>query len=57
VAIKLWGLTSQDAGVAIGDNFDNIGAKRLSNKKFLVINMIDFVGLWAMWKMRNNMCF
>jgi len=43
--------------VAIGDNFTSIGTMWLSNKRFLVHNMIISAALWGMWKLRNELCF
>ena len=38
-------------------NFENIAAKWISNKRFLVRNMFSSAVLWGIWKLRNSLCF
>ena len=38
----------------MGDGFESIGTFWLSNKRFVVINIISAV---APWKTRNDVCF
>ena len=41
----------------MGDGFESIGTFWLSNKRFVVINIISAVAPWGLWKTRNDVCF
>jgi hypothetical protein len=36
---------------------NKIGLCWLSNKKFSGVNIFSSAALWALWKLRNNVCF
>jgi hypothetical protein len=57
VARQMWGRISSVVGRVIGSSFESIGICWLSNKKFLNINIISSAALWALWKLRNDLCF
>jgi hypothetical protein len=57
VAVKMWRLVSQCVGIEVGTSFVNIGTLWLSNKRYVLINMITSAALWAIWKFRNSMIF
>jgi hypothetical protein len=59
VAVNTWENISHAVGRNIGGDFESIGTCWLSNKRFLVINMLCAAALWffSLWKLRNNLCF
>jgi len=57
VSRQIWYLISECLGVNIGANFISIGIMWLSNKRFLVHNVITSATLWGLWKLRNELCF
>jgi len=57
VAKQMWQIISGLLDCEVGKNLDSIGVMWLSNKRFCVHNMICAAGLWALWKLRNVLCF
>jgi hypothetical protein len=57
VAKQMWIRISEVVSRDVGVCFESIGLCWLSEKKFLTINMITSAALWALWKLRNEMCF
>jgi hypothetical protein len=57
IAKEMWCRISRVAGREIGRSLESIGTCWLSNKKFITLNMISVVALWAIWKLRNDLCF
>jgi hypothetical protein len=57
VAKEMWKRISVIVRREVGMSFDNIGVCWLSNKKFTVINIMSSPALWAVWKLRNDLCF
>ena len=57
VSKQIWLLISECLDISIGDNFTSIGTMWLSNKRFLVHNIITSAVLWGLWKLRNELCF
>jgi hypothetical protein len=53
----MWIRISEIVGRDVGVSFESIGLCWLCDKKFLTINMITSAALWALWKLRNEMCF
>ncbi|KAF8679393.1 hypothetical protein HU200_045736 [Digitaria exilis] len=41
----------------LGCSFESVGSKWLSDKKFIITNIISFAALWSLWKLRNGLCF
>jgi hypothetical protein len=57
VARRMWNEISSLFGRQIGLSFDDIGLCWLSSKKFTVLNIFSAAALWAIWKLRNELCF
>jgi hypothetical protein len=57
VARQMWKGISEALGIEIGNGFETIGRLWLSNKRFLVHNMLSSVSLWSLWKLRNDLRF
>jgi hypothetical protein len=57
VAKEMWRRISVVLHREVGGSFESIGACWLSNKRFLSINVITSAALWALWKLRNELCF
>jgi hypothetical protein len=57
VTRHMWGVISELLNLDIGSDFESIGGKWLSNKRFLVLNMFTSASLWCLWKLRNDMHF
>jgi hypothetical protein len=42
----------------MGDDFISVASLWISNKKFMVRNIIvSYAVLWVIWKLRNALCF
>uniref|UniRef100_A0A0A9HRT9 Uncharacterized protein n=1 Tax=Arundo donax TaxID=35708 RepID=A0A0A9HRT9_ARUDO len=41
----------------IGRDFESVAKCWLSNKKLHIVNMLSFVAMWGLWKLRNCLCF
>jgi hypothetical protein len=57
VAKEMWSRISSAIGRNVGNSFESIGICWLSNRKFAAINILSSAALWAMWKLRNALCF
>jgi hypothetical protein len=57
VAEQMWIRISEVVRRGVGVSFESIGLCWLSEKKFMTINVITSAALWALWKLRNEMCF
>jgi hypothetical protein len=57
VTKRMWDVMSSVVNRQIGRSFEDIGVCWLSSKKFTVTNMLSPAGLWAIWKLRNFLCF
>jgi len=57
VARHMWCVISELLTLDIGSDFESIGGKWLSNKRFLIPNMCTSASLWCLWKLRNDMHF
>jgi hypothetical protein len=57
VAKEMWIRISNAIGRDIGNSFESIGICWLSNRKFAAINILSSATLWALWKLRNALCF
>jgi hypothetical protein len=57
VAKEMWNRISVLVGRELGSSFETIGSCWLSNKKFVAINILSSAALWAVWKLRNDLCF
>ena len=57
VARNMWCVISELLNLDIGSDFESIGGKWLSNKRFLIPNMCTSASLWCLWKLRNDMHF
>jgi hypothetical protein len=57
VAKQMWIRISEVVRRDVGVSFESIGLCWLSEKKFMTINIITSAALWALWKLRNEMCF
>jgi hypothetical protein len=42
---------------AIGADFESMASLWLSNKKFMICNIVTSVVLWVLWKLHNSLCF
>jgi hypothetical protein len=57
VAKELWRRISSVVGRELGESLEYVGICWLSNKQFTSINIISSDALWALWKLRNVLCF
>jgi hypothetical protein len=57
VAKEMWRRISSVVGRELGESLESVGICWLSNKKFTSINIISSAALWALWKLRNVLCF
>lgn len=57
VAKQVWNDLNEISGWPTVKFFLDMASCWLSNKKFLVRNMIYAAVLWSLWKLRNNLCF
>lgn len=57
VANQIWKCVSDSLDIHQAHSFLSIGNMWLSNKKFLVHNMVCAAALWELWKPRNAICF
>lgn len=57
VAKRMWKEISAIIDKDIVSNFESIGIYWLSNKRFLVVNMLTAAAIWSVWKYRNDVCF
>jgi hypothetical protein len=57
VVREMWRRISSAVGRDLGNSFETIGTCWLSNKKFAAINILSSAALWALWKLRNALCF
>jgi hypothetical protein len=57
VAKVMWRNLSDIWGNVIGGDFESLASLWLCSKKFKTLNICTSVVLWAMWKMRNLLCF
>ena len=53
----MWKVLSEALGFEVGKDFVSVGRMWLSNKKFLVHNIVCSAALWGVWKLRNILCF
>jgi hypothetical protein len=53
----MWRRISSATGRDLGNTFESIGTCWLSNKKFATISILSSAALWALWKLRNALCF
>ena len=57
VAKLVWPVISDMCGIRLGDGFDSIAKLWLSNSRNSAVNVVCAAVLWALWKLRNDMCF
>ncbi|KAJ1272904.1 hypothetical protein BS78_06G238600 [Paspalum vaginatum] len=57
VAKKMWRVLSDILGLKVGCDFHSVGRLWLSDRKFLVHNVLCVAALWGLWKLRNEFCF
>lgn len=57
VAKQCWHMFSVLLGSIVGFDIANIGKFWLSNKKYVLLNMVTSAVLWSIWKLRNEICF
>jgi hypothetical protein len=57
VAKKIWEEISRILSPDIGRNYESVAKCWLCNKKFGVVNVVTSAVCWALWKLRNDLCF
>jgi hypothetical protein len=57
VATVMWRNLSEICGKEIRGDFESIASLWLCSKKFKTLNIYTSAVLWALWKMRNSLCF
>ncbi|KAJ1297634.1 hypothetical protein BS78_01G392000 [Paspalum vaginatum] len=50
-------MLSEVLGIEVGKDFESVRSLWLSNKRFLVHNIVCSAALWGVWKLRNVLCF
>jgi hypothetical protein len=57
VLANVWQLCSKLLGVHLNNNFESVASTWLSQKRHLITNMCSSAAPWAIWKLRNALCF
>jgi hypothetical protein len=57
VADHLWQTISTLFGISIGSDFESVARWWISNNKNSVLNTVSSAVLWAIWSLRNDLCF
>ena len=57
MAKLVWPIISDLVGAQVGTDFESVARWWLSNNKNTALNVVCGVVLWAIWKLRNEMCF
>jgi hypothetical protein len=57
VANELWRIISEVTGIQVGTDFESVAKHWLDDRKFRVLNTCTSAVLWALWKIRDGMCF
>ena len=57
VAKLIWPVIHEMFGVHAGNNFEFVARWWISNKNNSALNVVCIAILWALWKLRNDMCF
>jgi hypothetical protein len=57
VAQSMWWTISEITGVDIQSDFESMARMWLSEKRFGCLNVCTSAVLWALWKIRNDLCF
>ena len=57
VAKLIWPIISDIIGVQVGVSFESVARWWISEKRNSLINTVCTAVLWAIWKLRNEICF
>jgi hypothetical protein len=57
VVRNVWEFISLWLNKSMGDDFISVASLWISNKKFMVCNIVSSAVLWVIWKLRNALCF
>ena len=57
MAKLVWPIISDLVGTSVGVNFESVARWWLSDKKNSTINVVCTAVLWALWKLRSELCF
>lgn len=57
VAENVWNFVHAYFNRNISADFESVASLWLSNKKFMIANIISSAVLWVIWKLRNSICF
>ena len=57
VVRNVWDFISLWLNRSMGNDFISVASLWISNKKFMVCNIVSSAVLWVIWKLRNALCF
>ena len=57
MAKLIWPVIHELFGVQVGNDFESVARWWISNSKNSALNVVCTAILWALWKLRNDMCF
>ena len=57
VAKLIWPVIHELFGVQVGNDLESVARWWISNSKNSALNVVCTAILWALWKLRNDMCF
>jgi hypothetical protein len=57
VAYNMWNAISEIVDIPLVRDFESLGRIWLKGKQFSAYNVLTTAVIWAIWKMRNNLCF
>jgi len=57
VAMHVWKFVSILLDRNVGFDFESVASLWITNKKYMVCNIVTSAVLWVIWKLRNSLCF
>jgi hypothetical protein len=57
VAINLWEIVVEIAGLHLVSDFESMAKWWIRSKKYNSVNVLYTTAIWALWNLRNKLCF